>query len=400
MIDRPPVYVVAAVRTPIGKFGGALASCTAVDLGTAAAKAVVERAGLRSDQIQEVIFGHGRQAGCGPNPARQVSHNAGIPDSTPAFTINKACASSLKAITLAAASIWTEGHDIVLAGGMESMSNTPYLLRRARFGYRLGHDQVEDGMYTDGFMCPLCNSLMGATAENLVDQYGISRLEQDEYALESQHRAMAAMTAGKFDSEIVPVTVRHRKGNVVVQQDEHPRAHSTLEGLSKLKAVFKTDGSVHPGNSSGITDGAAALILVSEEAVRRHTLRPMARLVAYTTAGVDPAYMGIGPVPSLRKIAELTGVQPTDIDLIELNEAFAVQVLACRRDLGLDAERINVNGGSIALGHPIGATGARITTTLLHELVRRGVRYGASTLCVSGGMGMSILFERVDPTDF
>lgn len=396
MSDRPSVYVVAAVRTPIGKFGGALASCTAVDLGTVAATAAMERANLKPDQIQEVIFGHGRQAGCGPNPARQVSHRAGIPDSTPAFTVNKACASSLKAISLAAAAIWIEGHDIVLAGGMESMSNTPYFLRRARFGYRLGHDQLEDGMYSDGFMCPLCNTLMGATAENLVDRYGITRLEQDEYALESQIRAEAAITTGKFDAEIVPVTVHHRKGDVVVKQDEHPRANSTLEALARLKPVFKKDGSVHPGNSSGITDGAAALVLASEDAVNRHSLRPMARLVAYTSAGVDPAYMGIGPVPSLRKLEELTGVKPADIDLIELNEAFAVQVLACQKELGLDAERINVNGGSIALGHPIGATGARITTTLLHELQRRGGRYGASTLCVSGGMGMSVLFERVD----
>ena len=358
------------------------------------AKAAVERANLSSDQIQEVIFGHGRQAGCGPNPARQVGHRAGIPDSTPAFTVNKACASSLKAITLGAASIWTEGHDMVLVGGMESMSNTPYILRRARFGYRLGHDQVEDGMYSDGFMCPLCNTLMGATAENLVDQYGISRTEQDEYALESQHRAEAAMNAGKFDSEIVPVTVSHRKGDIVVGQDEHPRANSTLAGLAKLKPAFKKDGTVHPGNSSGITDGASALVLASKDAVDQHNLQPLARIVDFTTAGVDPAYMGIGPVPSLQKLQDRTHVKPTDIDLIELNEAFAAQVLACQRELNLDAARINVNGGSIALGHPIGATGARITTTLLHELVRRGARYGASTLCVSGGMGMSVLFER------
>jgi acetyl-CoA C-acetyltransferase len=390
----PPVYIVSAVRTPIGKFGGGLASISAVELGTTAARAAVERAGVPFDSIDEVIMGHGRQAGCGPNPARQVGHFAGIPDRVPAYTVNKACASSTKAIALAAMAIWVEGREVVLAGGMESMSNTPYMLTRARWGYRLGHAQLEDGMYRDGFLCPLCSTVMGGTAENLADRYGISRAEQDAYAVESQRRAQAAIEAGKFKDEIVPVTVAGRKGPVIVDADEHPRRDTSLADLERLPPVFKKNGTVHAGNSSGITDGAAAVVVASEQAVQRRKLTPLARLVGFTSAGVDPAYMGLGPVPALKALQEQTGIGPERYDLIELNEAFAVQVLACERELGLGLERVNVNGGAIALGHPIGATGARVTTTLLHELTRRGGRYGVATLCVSGGMGMALLFER------
>jgi acetyl-CoA C-acetyltransferase len=394
-MNFPPVYILSAVRTPIGKFGGGLSTLTAVGLGTAAAKAALAQSGVEPDQVAELIFGHGRQAGCGPNPARQVGRNAGLSDTTPAFTVNKACASSTKAMTLGAQAIWTEGHDFILAGGMESMSNTPYFLRRARWGYRLGDGELEDGMYSDGFMCPLCATLMGGTAENLADRYNITRDQQDAYAVETQKRAAAAWDTGVFADEITPVTVPSRKGDTVVDRDEHLRSDTTKETISRLKPVFRKDGTVHAGNSSGITDGAAAVVMASESAVSKMNLEPIAKLLAFTTAGVDPAYMGIGPVPALRALQERTGIDLKDVDLIELNEAFAAQVLACQIELNLDLDRVNVHGGAIALGHPIGATGARITATLLHELARRKGRYGIATLCVSGGMGMALLFERV-----
>ena len=389
-----PVFVLSAVRTPIGKFGGSFASLTAADLGEAAAKAALERSGLPPAAVDETIFGHARQAGGGPNTARQVSHRAGVPDSVPAFTVNKACASSLKAITLGALTIAAGENDVVLAGGTECMSATPYLLPRARFGMRMGDAEVVDAMYRDGFLCPLCGQLMGETAENLVREYGILRAEQDAYALESQRRAAAASSAGRFSDEIVPVSVPGKKGSVTVSADEHPRADSSLESLGKLPPVFDPKGTVHAGNSSGITDGAAALVLGTEEEAQKAGVEPLARVAAWTSAGVDPARMGIGPVPAIRALLQKTKLALSDIDLIELNEAFAAQVIACARDLSLDPERLNVNGGAIALGHPIGATGARITTTLLHELRRRGAKRGIATLCVSGGMGMAVLFER------
>ncbi len=389
-----PVFVLSAVRTPIGKFGGAFASLSAADLGEAAAKAALERSGLPPAAVDETIFGHARQAGGGPNTARQVSHRAGVPDATPAFTVNKACASSLKAITLGALTIAAGENDVVLAGGTECMSATPYLLPRARFGMRMGDTEVVDAMYRDGFLCPLCGQLMGETAENLVREYGILRAEQDAYALESQRRAAAAAKEGRFADEIVPVSVQGKKGTVEVIADEHPRADSSLESLSRLPPVFDPQGTVHAGNSSGITDGAAALVLGTEEEAKKAGVEPLARVAAWTSAGVDPARMGIGPVPAIRALLEKTKLTLSDIDLIELNEAFASQVIACARDLSLDLSRVNVNGGAIALGHPIGATGARITTTLLHELRRRGAKRGIATLCVSGGMGMAVLFER------
>ena len=389
-----PVYVLSAVRTPIGKFGGSFASLTAVDLGEAAAKAALERSGLPAAAVDETIFGHARQAGGGPNTARQVSHRAGVPDSVPAFTVNKACASSLKAITLGALTIAAGENDVVLAGGTECMSATPYLLPRARFGMRMGDAEVVDAMYRDGFLCPLCGQLMGETAENLVREYGILRAEQDAYALESQRRAASASSSGRFSDEIVPVSVAGKKGSVTVSADEHPRADSSLESLGKLPPVFDPQGTVHAGNSSGITDGAAALVLGTEEEAGKSGVEPLARVAAWTSAGVDPARMGIGPVPAIRALLQKTKLALSDIDLIELNEAFAAQVIACVRDLSLDPARLNVNGGAIALGHPIGATGARITTTLLHEMRRRGAKRGIATLCVSGGMGMAVLFER------
>ena len=416
-----PVFILSAARTPIGRFGGAFASMSAADLGEVAARAAIERSGLPPAALDETIFGHARQAGGGPNTARQVSHRAGVPDSVPAYTVNKACASSLKAITLGALSIAAGENEAVLVGGTECMSATPYLMTRARFGYRMGHSEIVDGMYRDGFLCPLCGQLMGETAENLVREYGILRAEQDAYAAESQRRAAEAIASGRFNDEIAPVTVGDaarglipeggqiplrslipeggqipvRKGPTVVQKDEHPRPDTTAESLAKLPPVFEPEsGTVHAGNSSGITDAAAALVLASEEEVRGSGVEPLGRVVAWTSAGVEPERMGIGPVPALRTLLAREKLALSDVDLIELNEAFAAQVIACARELPFDLARVNVNGGAIALGHPIGATGARIATTLLHEMKRRGAERGVATLCVSGGMGMAVLFER------
>ncbi len=390
-----PVYVLSAARTPIGKFGGSFAALTAADLGEVAAKAALERSGLPPAAVDETIFGQARQAGGGPNPARQVSHRAGVPDSVPAFTVNKACASSLKALTLGSLSIAAGEGDVVLAGGMECMSATPYLLTRARFGLRMGHGEVVDGMYRDGFLCPLCGQLMGETAENIVREYAILRAEQDAYAAQSQRRAAEAAASGRFADEIAPVAVAGKKGPVTVEKDEHPRPDTTPESLAKLPPVFDSEnGTVHAGNSSGITDGAAALVLATEEMTKKAGVEPLARVAAWTSAGVEPARMGIGPVPAIRTLLKKTGRKLSDIDLIELNEAFAAQVIACARELPFDLSRVNVNGGAIALGHPIGATGARIVTTLLYEMKKRDAKTGIATLCVSGGMGMAVLFER------
>jgi acetyl-CoA C-acetyltransferase len=317
-----------------------------------------------------------------------------VPDSVPAFTVNKACASSLKAITLGALTIGAGEADVVLAGGTECMSATPYLLTKARFGMRMGHGEVVDGMYRDGFLCPLCGQLMGETAENLVREYGILSAEQDAYAAESQRRAAEAIEAGRFDDEIAAVTLEGRKGPTVVAKDEHPRPDTTAEALARLPPVFANDGTVHAGNSSGVTDGAAAVVLATEEEVRKAGVEPLARVAAWTSAGVEPERMGVGPVPAIRALLAKAKLTLSDVDLIELNEAFAAQIIACARELPLDLSRVNVNGGAIALGHPIGATGARITTTLLHEMRRRNARRGIATLCVSGGMGMAVLFER------
>jgi acetyl-CoA C-acetyltransferase len=390
-----PVFVLSAARTPIGKFGGAFAALSPAELGEVAARAALERSGLPSAAVDETIFGHSRQAGGGPNTARQVSHRAGVPDSVPAFTVNKACASSLKAVTLGALSIAAGENDVVLVGGTECMSATPYLLPRARFGVRMGHGELVDAMYRDGFLCPLCGQLMGETAENLVREYGILRAEQDAYAAESQRRAAEAVRTGRFAEEIAPVEIAGRKGPQRIERDEHPRPETTPEALSKLPPVFDAEsGTVHAGNSSGITDGSAALVLASEEETHKAGVEPLARIVGWTSAGVEPERMGIGPVPAVRVLLEKTRTRLADVDLVELNEAFAAQVIACARELPFDLARVNVSGGAIALGHPIGATGARIATTLLHEMKKRQAKLGLATLCVSGGMGMAVLFER------
>lgn len=392
--DGEPILIAGACRTPIGRFGGSLLPLTAVDLGAVVLQESIRRAGVPPDAIDETYFGHGRQAGCGPNPARQVSVRAGIPFSAPATTVNQACASGLKSIILGAQAIATGTTQVVGVGGMESMSNTPYLLPTARWGHKLGEAQVLDGMYQDGFHCPLCDELMGSTAERLAKQYSISRQEQDEYAVRSQQRAKQAWEAGCFDREVVSVEVPARKGTSSFVRDEHLRGDATVAGMAKLEPVFKSDGTVHPGNSSGITDGAAAMLVLSQSAGARLQVRAQGRILAAAQAGVDPAVMGIGPVPAVRELLDRTGLTLADIDLIELNEAFAAQVLAVDRELRMDPARLNVHGGAIAVGHPIGCTGARIVVTLLHALERRGGRLGIATLCVSGGMGTAVLIER------
>jgi acetyl-CoA C-acetyltransferase len=388
------VAVVGAKRTPIGKFLGSFSEVTAVDLGVAAARAALDHAGVAPGEIDEVLFGHGRQAGCGPNPGRQVGVRAGVPVTAPAMTVNQACGSGLATLFLARQRILLGESRIVLVGGMENMTRVPHFLLRARMGYRLGHDVLVDGMYRDGFDCPLAGQVMGATAETLADQYGIPRTEQDAFAARSQNKAEAAWEANRFASEIAPVAVKTKKGETTVDRDEHFRTGVTAESLAKLPAVFRSDGTVTAGNSSGITDAAAALVVMSESEVARRKAKPLAWLEAGTTAGVDPAVMGIGPVPAVRALEKRTGRPLAGYDLVELNEAFAAQVLAVDRELKFDHERLNVNGGAIALGHPIGATGARIAVTLLHEMARRGSRAGLATLCVSGGMGLAASFIR------
>jgi acetyl-CoA C-acetyltransferase len=387
------MYILSAVRTPIGKFGGSLASLTAADLGVVAAKAAVERAGVRAEQIEETIFGNARQAGGGPNVARQISVRSGVPVEIPAFTVNKACASGMKAIALAYQAIAVGDATCVLAGGTESMSRVPYLLDQARWGYRMGTQELVDGMYRDGFFCPLAKMVMGETAEVLAEQYKISREEQDEFALLSQTRAARAIAARRFDDEIVPVTIEGKKGATMFARDEHPFADASLEKLAKLPPVFAKTGTVSAGNSSGITDGAAAVVIASEYFVKQNNLKPLARIVGIASAGVDPKIMGIGPVPALQKLADKHGLRLHEFGLIELNEAFAAQVLACDRALSFNRERLNVNGGAIALGHPIGCTGTRIVVTLLHEMMKRNTKRGVATLCVSGGMGMAVALE-------
>jgi acetyl-CoA C-acetyltransferase len=388
------VYILSAVRTPIGKFGGSLASLTAADMGVVAAKAAMERAGIQPEQVEETIFGNARQAGGGPNSARQISIRSGVPQEVPAFTVNKACASGLKSIALANQTILLGDASCILAGGTESMSRVPYYLE-ARWGYRLGNQELVDGMYRDGFFCPMAKMVMGETAEVLAEHYKISREEQDEYALMSQNRAGRAIAAGRFDAELAQVTIEGKKGTTTFSRDEHPFPDASMEKLGKLAPVFSKTGTVTAGNSSGITDGAAAVILASEHFVKQNNLKPLVRISAVTSAGVDPRTMGIGPVPALRKLEEKHNLKLHDFGLIELNEAFAAQVLACDRELNFNRDRLNVNGGAIAIGHPIGCTGTRITVTLLHEMLKRNARRGVATLCVSGGLGMALALENV-----
>jgi acetyl-CoA C-acetyltransferase len=390
------VYLVGSVRTPIGRFGGSLSSWTAADLGVAVAAESLKRARLAPAEVQDSVWGCARQAGAGPNVARQITYRAGVPETVPAMTVNQACGSGLRAIILAAQEIMLGRARAVLAGGTESMSRVPFYAEGARWGMRMGNMELVDGMYRDGFNDPLSGLVMGETAENLASRYEISREEQDAYALRSQQRAEEAIHSGRFDTEIHPLELKGRKGEAeTFSRDEHFRAGTTLEALGKLKPVFSRTGTVTAGNSSGITDGAAALVVMGEEALKASGAEPDARLVDYEISGVAPEIMGIGPVPAVRNLLARRKLSLDAIDLIELNEAFAAQVIACDRELRFDPERLNVNGGAIALGHPIGCTGVRITTTLVHEMKRRGARLGLATLCISGGMGIALLLERV-----
>jgi acetyl-CoA C-acetyltransferase len=389
------VLLAGAVRTPIGNFGGALAGSSAAVLGGVAAKAALERAGVAAETVDEVVMGHARQAGNGPNMARQIGWRARVPDRAPAFTVHKACASGMQAIVSAAQSIRLGETQVALAGGTEHMSSIPFLALDVRWGKKLGDEPLVDAMYRDGYLCPLCNQLMGETSETLAVDYGIPRAEQDAYALRSHQRAARAWDDGRFSREVVPVTVGEGKRAATVERDEHIRADASLEEMAKLKPVFKKDGTITAGNASAITDGAAAVVVLSESAAGKQGVEPQAALLGWSSVGVDPARMGIGPVPAVKKLLESHKVGLDQVDLIELNEAFASQVLACDRELRLDSERLNVNGGAIALGHPTGCSGTRIVVALLHELQRTKGRYGIATLCVSGGMGMALLVERV-----
>ena len=388
------VAIVASARTPIGKFLGSFAEVTAAQLGIAATKGLLERSRVAPSDVDGLIYGCARQAGGGPNVARQVLVGAGIPVERPAFTVNQACGSGLQSILLAADQIRLGKARIVVAGGTENMTRVPYFLDRARLGYRMGNAQVVDGMYRDGFLDPICGMVMGETAEKLADLYSIPRAEQDAYAGESQRRDGVAIQEKRFEREIVPVAVKGRKGDTVIAADEHPRPGTTAADLAKLPPVFREGGTVSAGNASGITDGAASVLVVAESVVRERGLTPQAWLGASATVGVDPSIMGIGPVPAVRQVLSATGRTLDAYELVELNEAFAAQVLACDRDLHFDRARLNVNGGAIALGHPIGCTGARIVTTLLHEMERRNARLGLATLCVSGGLGLALELDR------
>jgi acetyl-CoA C-acetyltransferase len=394
------VVIVGAARTPIGRYGGAFRNTHPAELGAAATRAALERCSVPAASVDEAVFGHARQAGSGPNPARQVVRRAGLPDSVPAQTINKACASGMQAIANAAQSIMLGESEIAVAGGIESMSRMPYLIdsEDARWGHRMGNFALVDAMYRDGFTCSLCGMIMGETAEVLGRQYGVTREASDTYAVETQRRAARAIAEGRFRDEIAPVTVTDSKGRpTTIDTDEHPRPDTTVESLKKLGPVFPNvegqPGIITAGTSSGITDGGAAVVLTSAARAQSLGITPLARITGWASAGVDPKTMGIGPVPAMRKLFQRTGLKLSDFDLVELNEAFAPQVLAVLRDEPIAREKLNVNGGAIALGHPIGCTGTRIVVTLLYEMRRRGAPRGLATLCVSGGMGMALALE-------
>jgi len=390
------VYIIAPCRTAVGSFGGSLKSLTAAKLGGVVIKEALNRSGVKPELVDQVILGNVLQAGQGQNPARQAAMDAKIPETVPAMTINKVCGSGLTAVSLAAALIKAGEADCIVAGGMESMSNTPYYLPTLRDGARMGNAAAVDGMVHDGLWDVYNNYHMGITAENIAESLEISKEAQDAYALSSQHKASAARAAGKFKDEIVPVEIPQRKGDpVVFSEDEYIREGATIESLEKLRPAFKKDGTVTAGNASGINDGAAVMLVVSEKFAKEHGLKCMARFVAGASVGVDPSIMGLGPVPSVHKLLEKTGLKVADIGLFEANEAFAVQALGVSKQLELPADRVNVNGGAIAIGHPIGASGARVTVTLLHEMARRKEKYGVATLCIGGGMGEAALFELV-----
>jgi acetyl-CoA C-acetyltransferase len=389
------VVIVAATRTAIGSFGGSLASLSAVDLGATIIKSLMEKTGVAADQVDEVIMGHVLTAGCGQNPARQSMIKAGLAETTSALTINKVCGSGLKALHLAAQAIACGDADIIIAGGQESMSNAPHTLPNSRNGQRMGDWNMVDTMISDGLWDAFNNYHMGITAENIADEYSITREEQDAFAVASQAKAMAAIQSGKFKDEITPVVIPQRKGEpIVFDTDEGPRAGITAEKLGAMRAAFKKDGSVTAGNASSLNDGAAAVMLASKEKAEALGLPILATIKAYANAGVSPKIMGTGPIPATKKCLEKAGWELSDLDLVEANEAFAVQALSVNKGLGWDVDKINVNGGAIALGHPIGASGARILVTLLHEMIRQDAKKGLATLCIGGGMGVALAIER------
>jgi len=395
MPELQEAVIVSAVRTAIGTYGGGLAEIPAAQLGAISIRAALERADLKPNQVNEVIMGNVLQAGQGMNPARQASINAGLPVQVPAMTINKVCGSGLKSVMLAAQSIKLGDADIIVAGGMESMSRAPYLLEKARFGYRMGDSQVIDEMIRDGLWDAFENCHMGITAENVCADYHLTREELDQFALESQQRAVHAIESGTFRDEIMPVEVPGRKGPTLFDRDQQPRAETTAEALAKLRPAFKPQGGmVTAGNSSGLNDGAAAVVVTSRQKAEQLGLKPLASIRSYASAGVEPRVMGMGPVPSTRFALEKAGLKLSDIDLVEANEAFAAQSVAVGKELGFDRSRLNVNGGAIALGHPIGASGTRILVTLLCEMLRRLSHYGLATLCIGGGQGVAMIVER------
>lgn len=389
--------IVSAARTAIGSFNGALATTSAIELGATVIKSALERAHLDPQQVDEVIMGNVLQAGLGQNPARQALLRSGLSDTICGFTVNKVCGSGLKSVALAAQAIQAGQAQAIVAGGMENMSQAPYLLdAKARWGYRLGDGQLSDVILRDGLICATHGYHMGITAENVAREYDISREMQDELALISQHKAVAAINSGAFQAEIVPVSVTSRKKTIVFERDEFPKADSTAEGLAALRPAFDKAGTVTAGNASGINDGAAALVIMEESAALAAGLKPLARIKAYASGGVAPAMMGMGPVPATQKALQLSGLQLSDVDLIEANEAFAAQCLAVGKTLGFDTQKVNINGGAIALGHPIGASGARILVTLLHALQARDKTLGLATLCIGGGQGIAMIVERMN----
>jgi acetyl-CoA C-acetyltransferase len=381
--------ILEGARTPIGRFLGSFSELPAVDLGVLAALEAMRRSNAEPEQIDQTILGHARQAGNGPNTGRQVSVRAGVPVEVSAYNVNVACGSGMKAVQLGAQQIALGDAEVILAGGMESMTRVPFILDRMRTGYRMGDARIYDAMYRDGLLDPLCGLIMGETAENLVDRYDISRREQDEFALESQQRAEAGT-----DARAAELIAAEAPGGATVTADEHPRPDTTLDALAKLNPVFRDGGSVTAGNSSGITDGAAAMVLMSETRAKAEGRTPLARIIGMSWAGVPPEVMGIGPVPATKQVLEKTGLTLADLDLIEINEAFAAQVIACERELKFDRDRLNVNGGGISLGHPIGMSGARILLSLAYAMRARGAALGLATLCISGGQGLAVVLER------
>jgi acetyl-CoA C-acetyltransferase len=394
MKEQREAVIVSAARTAIGTYGGGLADISAIKLGEICIREAMERACIGSDEVDEVLMGNVLQAGLGQNPARQAALHAGLHYSTPAMTINKVCGSGLKAVILATQAILLGDADSIVAGGMESMSRAPYLLEKARFGYRMGDEQLVDEMLHDGLIDAFSGVHMGITAENICTEYNVSRKEMDQFALESQQRALQAIESGRFREEIVPVEVPNKKGSIIFDTDQQPRSDTTTETLAKLHPAFKPDGSVTAGNASGINDGAAALVVMSHQRAEARGLKPMATIRSYATAGIEPRIMGMGPISAVRLALKKADLKIEDIDLVEANEAFAAQAVAVGRELGFDRTRLNVNGGAIALGHPIGASGARILVTLLYEMQRRQARYGLATLCIGGGQGVALIVEN------